>query len=156
MTNELRAPLVNIDHMKGFGERLIAARRATGLRQVDLADKIGMRPQTIYRLEKQGYPPARRTLEKILEVLPVSEPWLVYGVGPGPESLNIVRVVDEYLKSAHGLDTPLEVQRRLRQVNFADLGVGDLTLKDVHRVRDLIETNLALRRQLHDDGDDGG
>lgn len=56
--------------------RLKELRRARGLSQDDLAEKVGMRQATISRIER-GDPPAPRTVRKLSEFFGVSGEWLV-------------------------------------------------------------------------------
>lgn len=56
----------------GFGERLKAIRIAAGLTQEQLAERVGMKPTNITRLEKGGRTPGWDTVLKLAEALNVS------------------------------------------------------------------------------------
>ena len=65
----------------GIGLRLREARASLGITQAELADRIGMRPLTVNRIETGGYMPARRTSAAIADALGITESWLMNGVG---------------------------------------------------------------------------
>jgi transcriptional regulator with XRE-family HTH domain len=129
------------------GERLARAREAAGYpTQSALADAIKVRTQTIWRIETGGYPLSRSTARRLAPKLGVSEAWLMYGtpddgVRQPPPSVEI------YLASELAADCTEQVRARLRAVNYATLGVPDPGVKDVHRVRELIEFNLSIGRK---------
>ena len=54
-----------------IGERIKQARKAKGLKQKELAEKIGMTPQSICRYEADGRRPKADAMLKIAEVLGV-------------------------------------------------------------------------------------
>jgi transcriptional regulator with XRE-family HTH domain len=138
---------------RGFAERLVLAREAAGLRQVDLADAIGVRAQTQYRFERKGHFPSRPTLLRMLQVLDVTEAWLVQGLGPGPGAPRLSSAIDAYLRSQLGADTPPDVASALRDVPQSVYGMPTPNARSIHRVREAIEMNLAFARQ-HTDGAD--
>jgi transcriptional regulator with XRE-family HTH domain len=141
----------------GVGERLKKAREGAGYKtQAELADAIKVRSQTIWRIETGGHVGGRATLEKLAEALKVSRAWLEHGVGdPPPPRTDQLEAIDSYLKSDFGYDTPPDVARRLRMADWAVYSDGHPGVKEIHRVREAIESNLKVTSKSRD-GDVGG
>lgn len=131
------------------GERVEKLRLSRGLlTQKDLARECGVEPQTIWRIETGGSPLSKRTAKKLAKALRTTEAYLMYGDdGSDGAVISPPAVVAEYLASDLGKDAPAEVAARLHSVDFPLLGVPNPGVKDVHRVREMIEFNLALGRK---------
>ena len=90
-----------------FGDRVAGARQVAGLTQEELAERLGVRLDTITAWEEDRDEPRSNKLSMLSGVLNVSLPWLLTGTG-GP-----------------GVDAPAEegelALRRLRPL-IADLG----------------------------------
>lgn len=90
-----------------FGDRMAGARQVAGLTQEELAERLGVRLDTIIAWEEDQDEPRSNKLAMLSGVLNVSLPWLLTGTG-GP-----------------GVDAPAEegevALRRLRPI-IADLG----------------------------------
>ena len=74
-----------IDHRKEFLmhtmiERLIECRKAAGLSQTELAEKLGLSRQTISKWETGSVIPAAENLSALAKLYNVSLDWLVNGV----------------------------------------------------------------------------
>lgn len=143
--NATLSPMADTD----IGRRLKEARERAGYEtQAELADAIGVRPQSIYRIETAGFHPGRATTEKLAKALKVTEAWLLYGLSTRPQAEpETPESVEEYLSSEFGSDTPTGVAKRLRGLDYNTLGVPSPTVKDVHRLRELIEHNLRNGRK---------
>lgn len=128
--------------MSSVGDRIRAARINAGLAtQTALADRVGMRAQSIWRFESAGYMPGRATVKLLASALGVTEAWLEYGEGPVlPHQATLI--LHEYFDSDFGYDTPSAVRERLWRVDYGALALEPLTLRGAHRVRELIEMNL--------------
>jgi len=70
-----------------LAKRLIEAREKSGLTQAQLAEKVGIKQQSIYQIE-DGQTKKPRHIEKIAEVLNVSSSWLLFGEPGGAEIIN--------------------------------------------------------------------
>lgn len=127
-------------------DRLRQAREGLGWTIDELATRAGTHYMTVWRHE-QGHPIAQASLRKYAEALRCQEAWLAEGRGiaPGGKGLDIV---EEYLASDLGKSADKTVRKLLRELSYPSLGVRKPSLQTVHRVRDLIESNRALERQL--------
>src|SRR5262249_40047098 len=54
---------------RGIGARIRAARKTAGLTQAELAETVGVEPESINRIENAKLSPARETLQKIASAL---------------------------------------------------------------------------------------
>lgn len=78
--NILSQPMTKKDPVTEVGWRLRKARIAAGFaQQVDLADAVGVRGQTIYRVETAGFPLGKKTADLLAPVLNVTAAYLMYG-----------------------------------------------------------------------------
>jgi transcriptional regulator with XRE-family HTH domain len=59
-----------------LGQRVAAQRKLAGLTQEELAEKVGVAPETISRLERGASVPSLASIEKIAHVLNVEMPVL--------------------------------------------------------------------------------
>lgn len=122
------------------GVRLRLAREWRGLTQLQLAESAAVDEQTVWRTEKMGSL-SKKAVQGYVRALGCSAEWLLYGHGPSPQDLDLV---DLYLRSRMGVDTPDDVAQMLRRVSYRSLGLRQLTLQGVHRVRELIQMNRLL------------
>src|SRR5689334_14969500 len=56
---------------RGLGARIRATRKAAGLTQAELAEAVGVEPESINRIENAKLNPSRDTLQKVAKVLGV-------------------------------------------------------------------------------------
>jgi transcriptional regulator with XRE-family HTH domain len=73
-----------------FAYRLAEARRAKGLRFMDMAHLTGMRPNQVSRYETEGKHPGLVQLRRLADALEVSPSWLVYGTEKPFQQDNLV------------------------------------------------------------------
>jgi HTH-type transcriptional regulator, cell division transcriptional repressor len=66
-----------------FGDRLAAAREAANLSQDDLAQRLGVRDETIVAWEADEWEPRGNRLQMLAGMLNVSLMWLMTGRGAG-------------------------------------------------------------------------
>ncbi len=66
-----------------FGDRLTAAREATGMDQATLAERLGVELQTLQNWEEDLAEPRANRLQMIAGVLGISITWLITGEGDG-------------------------------------------------------------------------
>lgn len=66
-----------------FGDRLAAAREATGLSQAELAQRIGVKTRVIEQWEADAKEPRANRLQMLAGMLGVSLMWLLTGEGDG-------------------------------------------------------------------------
>jgi len=71
------------DEVATFGDRLEAARKAAGLSQRDLAQKLGVRDTTLAAWEADRQEPRGNRLQMVAGMLNVSLMWLLTGEGEG-------------------------------------------------------------------------
>ena len=74
------------DDTATFGDRLAAAREASGLTQASLANKLGVKPITMESWENDLKEPRANRLQMLSGILGVSMSWLLTGAGEGPEA----------------------------------------------------------------------
>ena len=134
------------------GKRVREARLAAGfLEQTELAAAAGVVPLTINRIEMGRGPLSRATARKLAPVLRRTEAWLLYGaegVDGSPRGEKVPKAVEQYLTSSGwGADASDAVANLLKSLDYASIGVPAPTVRDVHRVREMIEINLATARQ---------
>ncbi len=60
-----------------FAEKLLKARLSKNLSQIELAQKVGINPRTIYTYEQTGVFPRRAVLERLAAALDVTAAYLV-------------------------------------------------------------------------------
>ncbi|WP_410218570.1 helix-turn-helix domain-containing protein [Paracoccus sp. (in: a-proteobacteria)] len=68
-----------------LGDRLTAAREGAGLAIADLADTLGLRPETVEGWEVDQAEPTATILGRIAASTGVSLVWLLTGEGSGPK-----------------------------------------------------------------------
>ncbi|MGJ8621497.1 MAG: helix-turn-helix domain-containing protein [Yoonia sp.] len=69
-----------------FGDRLAAAREASGLTQAGLAGKLGVKRNVIVGWEEDLKEPRANRLQMLSGILGVSITWLLTGAGDGPSA----------------------------------------------------------------------
>ncbi|MDW4550505.1 helix-turn-helix transcriptional regulator [Defluviimonas sp. D31] len=69
-----------------FGDRLAAAREASGLSQADLAQRLGVKTRVIEHWEADAKEPRANRLQMLAGMLGVSLMWLLTGEGDGVEA----------------------------------------------------------------------
>lgn len=105
-----------------FGRRVAAARVWKGLEPKELAHRLGMSDEAIYRLERgaRKQPPHTLMLRALAEELDQSEEWLLRGEQPPWSEQSYRPGGDEILAALNGLKRDLmeridELERRLRE-----------------------------------------
>ncbi len=78
-----------------FGDRLAGAREAEGLRQEDLAKRLGVKMKTVIAWENDWSEPRANRLQMLAGLLNVSMRWLLMGEGKGPDEPQEVVVDDD-------------------------------------------------------------
>lgn len=74
------------DDAATLGDRLVAARSASGLTQEALANKLGVKIVTLDAWENDWKEPRANRLQTLSGLLGVSLRWLLTGVGDGPDN----------------------------------------------------------------------
>jgi len=59
-----------MSHENTFGDRLIQVREKKGLSQAEMARKLGISPQVLFRYEKNQNRPGYGLLKKLIEIYP--------------------------------------------------------------------------------------
>ncbi|HET8655019.1 MAG TPA: helix-turn-helix domain-containing protein [Longimicrobiaceae bacterium] len=72
-----------------LGEKIKARRKALGLSQGELAERSGINPTHLSRLETGKYQPSVDVLKKLVEVLQVSADYLLQEDAPEPQEEEI-------------------------------------------------------------------
>lgn len=72
------------DETSTFGDRLGLAREAAGVSQVQLADRLGVKVQTLRNWEEDRSEPRANKLQMLAGMLNVSMVWLMSGQGAAP------------------------------------------------------------------------
>lgn len=96
---------------KDIHQRIKEAREAAGLTKVELADRLGLSPQSVWGWEKNAMP-RRENLPKIARTLNVSEQWLAFGTTGGVPCgkgmrMTLVPVLEKIL--AGGRERPIDI-----------------------------------------------
>ena len=104
------------DDMDTFGGRLLRAREAAGMSEAQLARRIGVKTSTLSAWENDRSEPRANKLSMMAGLLNVSLPWLLFGVGPSPETdshNDFVRLVSGHLERIKRLhdETALTIKR---------------------------------------------
>lgn len=71
------------DETATFGDRLAAAREMAGLKQKELAQRVGVKASTLRNWEDDLSEPRANRLSMLSGILGVSLPWLLTGDGDG-------------------------------------------------------------------------
>ena len=84
-----------------IGERIRKKRKELGLTQKQLADKLGVRYQTVQAWELNARNPKPETIKKFADALDVSANWLAFGDG-NPDQLTYFDDIAELREALHG------------------------------------------------------
>lgn len=121
---------IDDDYTEGaatFGDRLALAREAQGLSQAVLAERLGLRPQTIRNWEDDRAEPRANKVQMLAGFLNVSMLWLMTGKGPGPSApvqepggeVDLSDLISELreLRLAQGkiIDRMAQLERRMKK-----------------------------------------
>lgn len=117
-----------------FAQRMKEAREKRGLKQKELADAVGVSPQTISAYEKTGKIPTLDNAASIAQVLGVSLDWLCGTIDEQPKGTPIKTLGDvaqflHALTSSH-CASPCENCEPVPQQLFAVCGPGIIFDKD--------------------------
>ena len=74
------------DDAATLDDRLTLSRETAGLDLAQLAERIGVRPQTVRSWEEDRAEPRSNRLQMLAGMLDVSLVWLISGLGPGPRA----------------------------------------------------------------------
>jgi transcriptional regulator with XRE-family HTH domain len=74
------------DDIATLGDRLTLARETAGLELNQLAQRIGVRPQTLRNWEEDRAEPRANRVQMLAGMLDVSLVWLISGLGPAPRA----------------------------------------------------------------------
>lgn len=116
-----------------FGDRLAAARDATGMTHATFAKRLGVKVSTIRKWEDDVAEPRANRLSMMAGILGVSMSWLITGVGDGVDAPGTVTEKDDL----QGLMSELRVLR------------ADLTARAEHVGR----IEKRLRAMMHESDD---
>lgn len=141
-----------------IGERIKKARKAKGIKQRKLAEKIGTTPQTICRYESDGRRPKTDTMLKIAEVLGVPTSDLLGEPRPTTphdhtesrlnqlmeECGELISTAARYRRHLHGDRTLNEkyTERKLTQDITEEIADVTLVMSDVRRELGISEEEL--------------
>lgn len=105
---------------KGLGGRIREARVKAGLSQAALAEKIGVRPQSVFRQEAQGAVPAGDVLMRLSCALDVTPYWLMCGEEPvGSIAARPPHPsLDVFFETPEGSTVTKAEERELRRLRF--------------------------------------
>ncbi len=116
-----------------FGDRLAGAREAAGLKQTDLAKRLGVKVKTLRSWEEDLSEPRANRLTMVSGILSVSMRWLMTGQGEGldgpSEPTEIPANLTEVLTEMRQMRTEMEqgaarlgrLEKRLRASLQAEL-----------------------------------
>lgn len=96
------------DQSATFGDRLAAAREATGMDQRALARRMGIKLATLEKWEQDMSAPRANRLSMMAGLLNVSIPWLLTGMGDGPEDTGLSSEETSILMEIRSLRAGLE------------------------------------------------
>ena len=114
--------------MATFGDRLAAAREQAGLKQSELARKLGVRTNTLKSWEEDLSEPRANRLSMLAGLLNVSVTWLINGQGEGmqgpPETETTDPTLQDFFREIRDLRADLQsrseqvgrLEKRLRKV----------------------------------------
>lgn len=160
---------MTVDRVPGFAQRVQEVLEAAGLNQSQAMHRLGVAFTTVTKWVNDRGEPRLVNLAPLAELGGVTIDWLVTGKGPkyASKALNEVdeakrmerleryrKAVDSYLASGLADDISPKTVTLLRSFDFASLGTASPQVKDVHRVRDLID-NAATLGQFSVDGESG-
>ncbi|WP_233490493.1 helix-turn-helix domain-containing protein [Paracoccus sediminilitoris] len=86
-----------------MGDRLTAAREGVGLGIDQMAEQLGLRPETLEGWEVDQAEPTPSILGRIAAIAGVSPVWLLTGEGPGPQDTAAGRALRSELRQLRQL-----------------------------------------------------
>jgi len=144
-----------------LGSRLLAARKAKKLTQVDLASILGVHPKTVGRWELDSQPPEESAVERIANALGVTGAWLRYGEGPSattptPPAFSdrarafVNRFLAELAEAGVTEDEEAWARRLLMNPDNVGFNVGGNTptMDEAAILRDIEGMSIGVRRIL--------
>ena len=78
-----------------FGDRVVGAREKSGMTQVELSRRLGIKLTTLQGWEEDRSEPRANKLQMLTGMLNVSLSWLLSGEGIGPEEPSTVPLSDD-------------------------------------------------------------
>ena len=78
-----------------FGDRVVGAREKSGMTQVELSRRLGIKLTTLRGWEEDRSEPRANKLQMLTGMLNVSLSWLLSGEGIGPEEPSTVPLSDD-------------------------------------------------------------
>ena len=78
-----------------FGDRVVGAREKSGMTQVDLSRRLGIKLTTLRGWEEDRSEPRANKLQMLTGMLNVSLSWLLSGEGIGPDEPSTVPLSDD-------------------------------------------------------------
>jgi transcriptional regulator with XRE-family HTH domain len=145
----------------GLGERVRAAYQAAGFNRHSAALELGVAYSSLNNWENGKQTPDVASLVPMAAKFGVRIEWLLTGTGPQfvDPSLNVeeneadrerreryTAAVEEYLASPLATGIGPRVVMLLRGFDFSTLGIDHPELRDVDRLRDLIESRRSVRQ----------
>lgn len=116
-----------------FGDRLAGAREAAGMKQADLAKRLGIKVKTLRHWEEDLSEPRANRISMLAGLLNVSLSWLMTGNGDGPDApsdeviipANLTEVLTELrqmrAEMERGAARVARLEKRLRTALEAEL-----------------------------------
>ena len=139
-----RASVAGVSRAKGvdkkaIGERIRARREGLGIAQVDLADRIDVRPPTMWRYENGDTLPGPVAIQRLSEELQVSASWILHGT----DDTHIERddalgypIVEQYIADMERAGTPVDARHaqklRMQRLSTGPSGVDMVTVRAWH------------------------
>ncbi len=96
-----------------IGDRIKDARERAGLTQTQLAEKVGVRYQSVQQWEAGATSPARAKMVKIAAALGVTVAFIEYGMDAVAEEAAVYAITDEAREIAQAWNALPEAKRRL-------------------------------------------
>lgn len=96
-----------------IGDRIKDARERAGLTQTQLAEKVGVRYQSVQQWEAGATSPARAKMVKIAAALGVTVAFIEYGMDAVAEESAVYAITDEAREIAQAWNALPEAKRRL-------------------------------------------
>jgi transcriptional regulator with XRE-family HTH domain len=114
-----------------FGDRLTAAREATGMDQAMLADRIGVELQTLQNWEDDLAEPRANRLQMMAGILGVSITWMISGEGEGP--------ADSELEGTYSEDDRRAILMELRELRASFIAKAEQVGRIEKRLRQILK-----------------
>lgn len=164
---DLKLVSMTSERIPGFGKRVQEVLDEAGINRSEAMRKLGVAYTTVTKWVHGPNTPNVANLIPLAQLGGVHIEWLITGNGPkylddarnrafdADEAVRRERyqaAVDQYLASELAGDIEPQVAVLLRDFDFSMLGIVHPQVKDVHRVRDLMD----LQRQLRQLGRHGG